>query len=150
MPGASSDWPISRAIAAPGVDAALAGEAVRPKEAVGLLGSASSTSGLLMGRVKLLRYGYLAARTGKSMKALILPLVATVVVGSSITSYGQQAAPPTASRTCSQTVGQCSQTNRNASYHKLCRGECQRKYTDCMSTGLWVGLNGQKYQREKQ
>lgn len=86
------------------------------------------------------------------MKALILPLVATVLVGSSLASYGQQAAPSTPLRSCSQTVGQCSQncTNRNASYHKRCRGECQRKYTDCMSTGFWVGPNEQKYPREKQ
>jgi len=86
------------------------------------------------------------------MKAFIPPLLATVLVSSTIASYGQQAAPSTPLRTCSQTVGYCSQNcnNGNASYHKLCRGECQRKYTDCMSTGIWVGLNGQKYPREKQ
>jgi len=78
------------------------------------------------------------------MKALILPLAVSVLIGWTGVCFGQ--------RTCSQQLTSCERRCDNASIHPQgrCRADCQRRQGDCMATGLWEIPDGQKVPRQRQ
>jgi hypothetical protein len=88
------------------------------------------------------------------MKARFSLIAIAIVISWSGIAFAQQSSAPAAGppRTCSQQVAVCTRFCDNASIHSQgrCRANCQRRQSDCITTGMWELPNGQKVPRQEQ
>jgi len=85
------------------------------------------------------------------MKTRFLALSMAALIGWSGAIYGQQpgGAPPAS---CTQQSAYCARGCDSGGIHSQgrCRANCQRRQSDCMTTGMWELPNGQKVPRQRQ